>query len=224
MYHDDMIELRPDEFRELIDDHFQMLYASGSEALTDAPIIARRFFASDADLAFDRKREIFAAVVARKIFRLQAPPGTPALPITRDEIDAMQTAGNTLDWLIGIHAGSLMMQGWDYRIHPWFFDHAAGIRASEHAPDDLREDPVLQAFPAKKLAGLDKDFYWNSVEEVVQWRERAIDLIRQGQETENEDWIRAGTEDLAAADQIYPTLAAPTNVVTLFRGTTSSGA
>ena len=215
MYDAGMIELRLDEFRELIDDHFQLLYASGSQALDYAPIIARLFSHEDANLAFERKKEIFAAVAARKYFRLQVPPWVPPLPIRGDEIDATKKAGNIVDWLVGIHAESLRGQKWDYRIHPSFFDHVCGIH--EAAPDEFREDPALKlAFPAKKLLGLDEYLCWRSIEEVAQWRENALDMIRQGQEDENVHLLRGATEDLAAADKIYPTLATPlSNVVPL---------
>jgi hypothetical protein len=210
-----MIELRPDEFRELIDDYFQLLYTSGSQALDYAPIVARLHHPqADAD-AHRLKLEIFAAVAARKYFRWHAPPWVPDLPIRRDEIDAMQNADNIVDWLVGVHADSLRWQKWDYQVHPMFFDHVCGIH--EAAPDELREDPMLrQIFPAKKLFGLDKDFCWHPVEEITQWRENALDMIRQGQEDENVHLIRGATEDLAAADRIYPTLATPlSNVVSL---------
>jgi len=214
MHDDDLIELRWGEFRELVDDHFQMLYASGSQELCRAPIIARLFFAQDANHAFTHKKEIFAAVAARHHFHLQVPAWVPCLPIVLEEIDAMKNSENNVDYLVGLHADSLKWQGWNYRVHPSFFDHCCGIMASEHAPDELRKDPALQqVFTAKKLAGLDQDLCWHSVEQVIQQREWAMDLIRQGQETENDDWVRAGNEDLAAANQIYPTLAAPTNVV-----------
>jgi len=215
MYDVGMIELRADEFRELIDDYFQMLYASGSQTLDRAPIIARLFSPQDADHAFKLKQAICAAVVARRYFRWHAPHWVPDLPIRRDEIDAMQNANNTVDWLVGVHAESLMFQGWNYQIHPSFFDHVCGIH--DAAPDELREDPMLyQIFPAKKLLGLDRDFCWHPVAEILQWREDALAMIRQGQEDENVHLIRGATEDLAAADRIYPTLATPlSNVVSL---------
>ena len=215
--HDLMIELRPDEFRELIDDHFQMLYASGNTALEYAPIVAR-LFSPQADVEMHKlKLEIFASVAARRHFRLHAPPWAPSLPIRRDEIDAMKDSESCIDRLVGIHAESLKWQGWNYQIHPSFFDHVCGI--VEAAPEELQDDPALQQiFPAKKLLGLDKDLCWRSVEEVSQWRASAEDTIRRGHETENAHWIRAGTEDLAAADRIYPTLAAPrSNVIPLNR-------
>jgi hypothetical protein len=68
----------------------------------------------------------------------------PDLPIRDDEIDAMKNAESNIDWLVGVHAESLMWQGWDHRVHPIFFDHVCGIMASEHAPDELREDRALQ--------------------------------------------------------------------------------
>jgi len=210
-----MFELRADEFRELIDDYFQLLYTSGSQALDRAPIIARLFSHQDAEHLHKLKLEIFAAVAARKYFRWHAPHWVPDLPIRRDEIDAMQNADNIVDWLVGVHAESLMFQGWNYQIHPSFFDHVCGIH--DAAPDELREDPMLyQIFPAKKLLGLDRDFCWHPVAEILQWREDALAMIRQGQEDENVHLIRGATEDLAAADRIYPTLATPlSNVVSL---------
>src|SRR5262245_19776982 len=89
--------------------------------------------------------------------------------------------------------------------------------ASEHAPDELREDPLLrQAFPAKPLAGLDWELCWHSLEQIIQNRDAALDLIRQGREEENANWVRAGTEDLEYAERIYPKLKAPlANVVSL---------
>ena len=217
MHDNELIELRWDEFRELVDDHFQMICASGNAQRCYAPIIARLFFADDANYAFEHKKEIFAAVVARTNFRRQVPPWVPTLPIKREEIDAMKNSESNIDWLVGIHADSLKWQKWNCRIHPLFHVHACGIMASEHTPDEIRNDSMLQQeFPPKPLVGLDPDLCWHTVDEVVQWREMAIDTIRQGREEGNAHWIRAGTEDLAAADRIYPTLAAPlSNVVPL---------
>ena len=147
--------------------------------------------------AFDHKREIFAAVAARTNFLQQVPAWMPLLPIKRDEIDAMKNAEGHVVQLVGIHADSLMWQGWDYKVHPTFSVHVSGIMASEHAPDELREDPLLrQAFPAKPLAGLDWELCWHSLEQIIQNRDAALDLIRQGREEENANWVRAGTEDL----------------------------
>jgi len=75
---------------------------------------------------------------------------------------------------------------------------------------------LRQVFPAKPLAGLDQDLNWHPVEEIIRQRDAAFDLIRQGHDKENETWVRVGTEDLEAAERIYPRLADPlANVVSL---------
>jgi hypothetical protein len=69
--------------------------------------------------------------------------------------------------LVSHYAGSLRVLDWNYKTHPPF--RRLRLRTPyQHTPDYLRNDPeLLQEFPPRPLAGIDKGLGWNSPETIT---------------------------------------------------------
>jgi hypothetical protein len=120
---------------------------------------------------------LHSAVRARQHFRQHGPSWAPLLPLTFADIDKMRYSPSNRIELVGHYAGSLMMQGWDLKIHPSFHDHACGVRAYKYAPEHIRNDPELAAeFPARPLSGIDLSLGWNTPEQIAELRHATICL------------------------------------------------
>lgn len=103
------------------------------------------------------------ALGAREQFACEV-SGWPALPLHKDDIEAMKNDDNPRHNLLGLFADSLGFMEWDYERHPRFNVFAAGLLAYPSTPDEIRNDSsLLQEFPPRRLKGLcDGWLVWRS--------------------------------------------------------------
>ena len=123
------------------------------------PAIGGKFFAGWEPLYL--RQQVVAALVARERFRLSAPSWAPALPLSHEDIEAMENDDSHPLQIVGLYAGSQRGSYWD-PAHPPFAIYAGGLMAYPGTPEHLRNDPALQEqFPCRELPGLGAELIWS---------------------------------------------------------------
>src|SRR5262245_28446205 len=110
-------------------------------------------------LHVDLKRQVYAALLARKRHSLTAPHWAQPLPLREHECLALKRDADNKLKLVGHFAASWRRCDWDER-HPLFAEFCRGVLDSPWLPGCLEQDQALKAmFPPKQLS-LSADLYW----------------------------------------------------------------
>ena len=98
-------------------------------------------------------------LLARAQFAVTGPAWAQPLPVG-DEITPLLKATGAM-YLLGAYSCSLIMLGYNFQVHPSFYDYGCGVMNHPRAPEHVRGDPELQAeFPARELPGFCGRLVW----------------------------------------------------------------
>ena len=141
----------------------EQVFDAGVEALFEEnqkrgvfelPIVGGSYAPTDIENA---KQLVRRAMLARPWWELHRPPWSPALPLRYGDIGEMQNDEDPRIGLVGDFAGSLRGTGWEFHLHPSFYDFCCGFIAVR--PDFLKFVPGMGLRP-KPLPGLNDSLRW----------------------------------------------------------------
>jgi len=105
------------------------------------------------------------ALLAGLWFADCAPPDAGPLPLTGSKIARLKYR-DAFSHIKSCFGYSLRSQDWDFTRHPTFEDFAAGVLASEHAPELVLKDQALRRrYPPRKLPGMSPYLVWEPPEQ-----------------------------------------------------------
>ena len=112
----------------------------------------------------DLKRQVYAALCARKRHSLTAPRWAQPLPLREHECIALKRDADNKLKLVGHFAANWRKCDWDER-HPLFTEFCCGLLSLPRLPYCLEQDQALKAmFPPKQLSRLSADFCFTAFE------------------------------------------------------------
>ena len=94
-------------------------------------------------------------------FARHAPCRYQPLPISDDEQEHVSVRGDVHRLLTVFFSCSLRRQGFDYVLHPGFYQYSTGLLADPYCPVPVNPE-LLRDFPPRRLMGLD-GIYWSPV-------------------------------------------------------------